>query len=89
MGFAPLPYNSIKVALIVEEIAKGDRHQWARSSSNGSELNPFQWETVKSNLPGTREYDPCVSWMTKRRKDGRIACNMFTFVDDERVTGPD
>jgi hypothetical protein len=89
MGFAPSPYNSIKVALIVEEIAKGDRHQWARASSNGGELNTFQWETVKLNLPGTREYDPCVSWISKRRKDGRIACDVFTFVDDERVTGPD
>ena len=57
--------------------------------SDGKELNPFQWETVKLNLPGSRDYDPCVLWITKRRKDGRVACNVFTFVDDERVTGPD
>jgi hypothetical protein len=52
------------------------------------DLNPFQWETVRLNLPGSKDYDPCVSWITKRRKDGRIACDVFTFVDDERVTGP-
>ena len=43
---------------------------------------------MRLNLPGSKDYDPCVSWITKRRKDGRIACDVFTFVDDERVTGP-
>ena len=88
MGFAPSPYNSVKMALIVEEVSKGDRHQ-SNVGCDGRELNPFQWETVKLNLPGSREYDPCVSWITKRRKDGRIACDVYTFVDDERVSGPD
>ena len=27
MGFAALPYNSIKMALVVEEICKGNRHE--------------------------------------------------------------
>jgi len=88
MGFAPSPYNSVKMALIVEEVSKGDRHQ-SNVGCDGRELNPFQWETVKLNLPGSWEYDPCVSWITKQSKDGRIACDVFTFVDDERVIGPD
>ena len=88
MGFGPSPYNSVKMALIVEEISKGDRRQ-SNKGCDGRELNPFQWETVKLNLPGSEGYDPCVSWISKRRKDGRVACDVFTFVDDKRVTGPD
>jgi hypothetical protein len=34
------------------------------------------------------EYDPCVLWISKRRKDGQMACNIFTFINDERVMGP-
>jgi hypothetical protein len=88
MGFAPSPYNSVKMALVVEEVSKGDRRQ-SSMGDDGRDQNPFQWETVKLNLPGSKGYDPCDSWITKRRKDGRIACDVFTFVDDERVTGPD
>jgi hypothetical protein len=88
MGFAPSPYNSVKMALVVEEVSRGDRHQ-ASMGCDGREKNPFQWETVKLNLPGSKGYDPCDSWITKRRKDGQIECDVFTFVDDERVTGPD
>ena len=88
MGFAPSPYNSVKMALVAEEVSKGDCHQ-SNVGCGGRELNPFQWETVKLNLPGSRDYNPCDSWITKQRKDGRIACDVFTFVDDKRVTGPD
>jgi hypothetical protein len=41
------------------------------------------------NLPGTREYNPCLSWLSKMCADGCMACDVFEFVDDERVTGPD
>ncbi len=51
-------------------------------------MNPFQWKRVKLNHPGTKDYNTCVSWITKRRKDGMIACNVFTFIDDEQVLGP-
>jgi hypothetical protein len=27
-------------------------------------------------------------WISKRREDGQLACDVFTFVDDERVVGP-
>ena len=88
MGFAPSPYNCIKTALIVEEIVKGDRWQTG-FGSDGRELNPFQWQSVRWNLPGSHDYDPAMSWLAKLRLDGRVACNAYTFVDDERVTGPD
>ena len=78
MGFKPSPYNAIKTALVVEEVVKGDRY---------CERNPYQWDHVRLNLPGSADYDPRLSWISKMRKDGLIACDLFTFVDDERPSG--
>ena len=88
MGFAASPYNSIKMALVAEEICKGNRHEEG-VGIDGKELNPFQWKLVRLNLPGSKEYNLCNSWVSKLRSDGRVACDLFTFVDDERMTGPD
>ena len=79
MGFAPSPYNCIKTALIVEEIVKGDRWQTG-FGSDGRELNPFQWQSVRWNLPGSHDYEPATSWLSKVRMDGRVACNAYTFM---------
>lgn len=79
MGFAPSPYNSIKMALVAEEVIRGDK---------SDPLNPFHWKTIRLNLPGSESYDPTISWICKVRGDGLFACELFTFVDDERVTGP-
>eukprot|EP00956_Cyclotella_meneghiniana_P000084 scaffold152_cov52-Cyclotella_meneghiniana.AAC.4 len=79
MGFAPSPYNSIKMALIAEEVIRGDRMD--RS-------NPFHWEEIRLNMPGTENYDPTKSWIMKLRAEGMSACEFFTFVDDERIKGP-
>ena len=87
MGFAASPYNSIKMALVAEEVCKGNRLETGVGADE-KELNPFQWKTISLNLPGTREYDPRVSWIYKKREDGQMACNVLTFVDDERVVGP-
>jgi hypothetical protein len=87
MEFATSPYNSIKMVLIAKEICRGNRHK-ERLGSDGKELNPFQWARIRLNLPGTKGYDPGKSWISKMRSDGRVACDVFSFVDDERVTGP-
>ena len=80
MGFKSSPYNSIKMALVViEEVVLGDR----RDTSN-----PYQWDRVRLNLPGTAGYDPSKTWIAKMRIDGLMASVLFTFVDDERVAGP-
>mmetsp|Transcript_11711 Transcript_11711/g.19385 ORF Transcript_11711/g.19385 Transcript_11711/m.19385 type:complete len:1450 (-) Transcript_11711:1434-5783(-) len=80
MGFKPSPYNAVKMTLITEEIVRGDRFD---------EENPFHYTSVELNLPGMVDYDPTKSWLYKLRQDGREACDLFTFVDDERVVGPD
>jgi hypothetical protein len=87
MGFAASPYNPIKMALMAKEVCKGNCFETG-VGRDGKELNPFQWKRVELNLPGTKEYDPCISWITKRREDGRMACDVFTFVDNKQVVGP-
>jgi hypothetical protein len=88
MGFAASPYNSIKLALIVKEICRGDHHKEG-VGLDGKELNPFQWHQIRLNLLGSREYDPCLSWISKMWSDGQVAYDLFSFVDDECITGPD
>eukprot|EP00984_Skeletonema_dohrnii_P009298 scaffold3548_cov79-Skeletonema_dohrnii-CCMP3373.AAC.5 len=80
MGFKSSPYIAVKMTLIVEEMARGDRHDVD---------NPFHWAAIRQNLPGTPDYTPTKPWISKMREDGRVAADLFTFVDDERVTGPD
>jgi hypothetical protein len=87
MGFAVSPYNSIKMSLIVGKICRGDWHEEG-VGIDGKELNPFQWGRIRLNLPGTRDYNPCLSWISKMCADGRVACDVFEFVNNERVTGP-
>ena len=92
MGFVGSPYCAVRMSLIAQEVVRGDRHDTrlapAVPGRPPTEMNPFQWETVHLNLPGEPGYDPRVSRITKRRKDGKIACDLFTFVDDGRPTGP-
>ena len=42
---------------------------------------------MRLNLPGPG-YDPNLSWVSKMREDGNIACDLFTYVDDKRIVGP-
>jgi len=86
MGLKPSPYNSIKTALVGEEVCRGDRHN-TNVGPDGKEENPFQWDYVRLNLPGPK-YDPLLSWVAKIRKDGLLACELMTFVDDERIVAP-
>jgi len=40
------------------------------------------------NLPGAIDYDPILPWVSKvRLEDGVIACDIFIYVDDVRITG--
>jgi len=49
--------------------------------------NPFAWEQVVLNLPGSESYDPSLPWVMKIRSDGHLACEVFVYVDDGRITG--
>jgi hypothetical protein len=49
--------------------------------------NVFKWKEVSFKLPGTPEYDPSMAWMAKVREDGRVAADLFIYMDDFRPTG--
>ena len=78
MGFKPSPYISVKRTLIVEEIVRGDQHYVDNLS---------HWTTTRLNLPGSVGYDPSKPWLSKIRADGRVAADLFSFVDDETQKG--
>ena len=46
--------------------------------------NPFAWEFVVLNLPGTKSYDCTMPWVFKCRTDGNLAADSKRFVDDLR-----
>jgi hypothetical protein len=50
-----------------------------------SVANPFRWDTVACNLPGTWEYNPAVPKLFKQRVDGSIAGDLVIYIDDVRV----
>jgi hypothetical protein len=79
MGIKSSPYQAVSVMSVADEVIKGDCR---------NDGNIFQWIRVRLNLPGNRDYDPNIPWVSKVRKDGKIAADLFTFVDDLRPTGP-
>jgi len=79
MGLKSSPYQACQAMWIVEEVIKGDP---------SDEDNPFRWDEAVTNLPGSDDYDPSKPWIFKLRKnDGCLACDVFIYVDDLRVTG--
>jgi len=79
MGLRPSPYTCVKFILLGHEVIMGN--------PNDPE-NVFQWLSIRLNLPGDPLYDPSVPWVSKVRKDGAIAADLKTYVDDERPSGP-
>jgi hypothetical protein len=51
--------------------------------------NPFHWDWVQMNLPGSYKYDCGKPWVSKVwAEDMRITSDFVSFVDDVRPTGP-
>jgi hypothetical protein len=80
MGLRSSPYQCVQAMGVAEEVIRGDP---------SDPENVFRWDTVVLNLPGSDDYDPRRPWVAKyRTDDGRIAADIFIFVDDLRPTGP-
>jgi len=77
MGFRPALYLTTREMRRVEPFFKGDRCKAG---------NPFEWGHVKFNLPGNDAYNPSKPRVYKVRKDGRIAGNLFVYIDDLRIS---
>jgi hypothetical protein len=80
MGLRSSPYQAVQAMGVAEEFIRGDRMD---------PTNIFRWDEVVLNLPGSDDYDASKPWVYKvRSNDGRIAADLFIFVDDLRPTGP-
>jgi hypothetical protein len=76
MGLTSSPFQAVQGMAYAEEVILGDRKDPEKS---------FQWDWVRMNLQGQVGYDPSKPWVSKiREENGRIAGDMFSFVDDLR-----
>jgi hypothetical protein len=50
--------------------------------------NVFKCKKVRLNLPGTPDFDPSMAWVAKVRGGGRVAADLFIYMDDFSPTGP-
>jgi hypothetical protein len=79
MGVKSSPDQAVSALTVADEVIGGNH-------ADGK--NVFEWVRIRLNLPGDRNYDPSLPWVSKVKADGRIAADFFTFVDDLRPTGP-
>lgn len=76
MGFRSSPYNTALSFGWAEELIRGNP---------GDSTNPYQWDHVELNLPGSSLYQSSKPWVSKRRLDGSISAEILAYVDDLRV----
>lgn len=79
MGLRSSPYSAVQGMMMAQEVILGDRRD---------KNNVFRWASVRLNLPGSDVYDPTKAWVTKVRKDGTVAADIFMYVDDVRSCAP-
>jgi hypothetical protein len=78
-GLRSSPYQACQAVLVAREYILGNRKD---------PKNVFRWDVVHMNLPGSKDYDPSIPWVSKiRMDDGKIAADLFLYVDDGRLTG--
>jgi hypothetical protein len=79
MGFKPSPFVTTQTFGWSEEVIVGDR---------SDPSNPFYWDCVKLNLPGTEAYDPSMPWVYRwNSRDAQMASFFGTYIDDIRGGG--
>ena len=77
MGFTFSPYSCCKFFGWTVDVIYGDR--WDLN-------NPYQWDRIKLNFPGSENYDPTQPRLCKMIGD-LIAAMLEVFVDDIRTVG--
>ena len=79
MGFKPSPYVTTQTFAWSEEIILGNHLD---------ETNPFFWNEVKMNFPGSTGYDPAMPWVYKWNNISKEMASFFgTYIDDIRAGG--
>jgi len=79
MGLRDSPYRSLQWQARLKLEVYGDCRALA---------NPFHWDRVVFNLPGSKGYRADLPWVMKIRWDGELAAEVFVYVDNGRATGP-
>ena len=78
MGLRDSPYRSLQLMIKAKYLAYGHRND---------KSNPFHWDHITLNLPGAPDYNPTLPWVMKVRFDDHLACEIYIYVDDGRITG--
>jgi hypothetical protein len=80
MGFKPSPFVAIQIFGWGEEIITGDVSDLS---------NPFYWDRVVLNLPGSIDYQPSMPWVYRWNSiQAKMASFFGTYIDDIRGGGP-
>ena len=75
MGFRASPYIACKLYGWTLDVCRGNRFD---------PKNSFHWDTVRTNLPGMKKYNPRLPWVCKMSKN-REAADVKAYVDDVRI----
>ncbi len=78
MGLQDSPYCSLQWQVRLKFEVYGDRRH---------QSNPFHWDRVVFNLPGSKGYRSALPWVIKLRTDGHLAAEIFVYVGDRRTAG--
>jgi hypothetical protein len=79
MGLATSPHGCVKMQMLAEELVQGNPC---------CPFNPFFFDLVQLNFPGSECYDPSIPRVSKvDSRSGRLAADMSTYVDDVHNTG--
>jgi hypothetical protein len=73
MGLRDSPYRSLQWQARLKIEVHGDRRLTT---------NPFHWEKVEMNLPGSTGYRANFPWVMKVRWDRELAAEVFVYMDD-------
>lgn len=77
MGVRSSPFNCVRLYLLSEDIIKGNRDD---------PNNPFRWNRIVYNLPGTVSYDATKPWVYKMDdSSGCMASFVNSYVDNLRT----
>ncbi len=71
MGLRDSPYPSLQWQVRLKLEVYGDRRCLS---------NPFHWDKVVFNLPGSKGYRSDLQWVMKLRHDGHLAAEIFVYV---------
>ena len=79
MGLRPSPYLAARFYYWAEEIARGDPCE---------PDNPFGYDRIIENLPGSAQYNPLHPWIMKWNEVvQQIAAEVICYCDDLRING--